>query len=182
MVSRFEVCLKRVLEHEGGKVDDPADRGGRTNQGVTQRVYDDYRKKRGAPAGDVWDMTDAECRDIYLAGYWIPMHGGSLPVGLDYVAFDAAVNSGTRRAGKWLQMALGMATGDCDGVIGQRTLHYVSDCVTSNDVDATIKRFMEHRKLFLQSLVLRDPSQQRFAKGWNNRCTGVEQCAMEDRA
>ena len=36
----FESSLPFILRWEGGFVDHPADPGGRTNKGVTQKVYD----------------------------------------------------------------------------------------------------------------------------------------------
>jgi lysozyme family protein len=39
---RFEDCLARILKHEGGYVNDPLDSGGRTNLGVTQRVWEEF--------------------------------------------------------------------------------------------------------------------------------------------
>ena len=35
----FNEIIEKVLEHEGGYVDDPADKGGATNFGVIQRTY-----------------------------------------------------------------------------------------------------------------------------------------------
>jgi lysozyme family protein len=43
----FEAALPFVLRWEGGFVDHPNDPGGRTNQGVTQKVYDDWRRRQG---------------------------------------------------------------------------------------------------------------------------------------
>ena len=180
--SRFDTCLKAVLQHEGGFVDDPVDRGGRTNQGVTQGTYDAYRAKRGLNTNDVKDIIPGEVRDIYLEQYWNPLRCSQMPIGLDRVVFDAGVNSGTRRAGKWLQMALGLSAADVDGIIGQKTLHYISDVVSANEVDRTIDRFMDQRRQFLQAIVMRDPSQQKFARGWENRCCSVHEEAKEDRA
>lgn len=37
----FEIILKLVLEHEGGKSNHPNDKGGKTNFGITQKSYDD---------------------------------------------------------------------------------------------------------------------------------------------
>lgn len=182
MNSRFDVCLKRVLHHEGGKVDDKLDRGGRTNKGVTQRVYDTYRKNKGLSPNDVWEMADSECRDIYLAGYWIPTCCGSLPIGVDYCVFDTAINSGVRRAGKLLQLAIGMSSGEVDGIIGAGTMRHVQDLISSGEVEQLIPRYIQQRRLFLQSIVERDSTQQRFAKGWANRIDGVEKHAKEDRA
>jgi len=42
--SAFETALPFVLRWEGGFVDHPADPGGRTNRGVTQRTYDAWRQ------------------------------------------------------------------------------------------------------------------------------------------
>lgn len=39
----FEPALAFVLRWEGGFVDNPADPGGRTNKGITQKVYDAWR-------------------------------------------------------------------------------------------------------------------------------------------
>lgn len=181
MISRFEICLSRVLKHEGGNVDDPLDRGGRTSRGCTQATYDAYRRRHGKPYCDVWLMTDAECRDIYLAQYWIPAGCGALPVGLDYCVFDTAVNSGPRRAGKFLQRALGMEPGEVDGIAGPGTMRHVQDLITSGEVEQLIPRFIQQRRQFLQDLIQRDPSQQRFAKGWENRIVAVENAALGDR-
>ena len=38
----FDEIIEVVLAHEGGFVDDPDDRGGATNWGVTQAVWEDY--------------------------------------------------------------------------------------------------------------------------------------------
>jgi lysozyme family protein len=180
--SRFEACLSAVLKHEGGFVDDPVDRGGRTNMGITQSVYDAYRAGKGITTADVKEISQGEVRDIYFDKYWSPLRCSQMPIGLDRVVFDAGVNSGTRRSAKWLQLALGLSAADVDGVIGQKTLHYISDAVTSNEVDRVIVRFMDERRKFLQAIVASRPEQARFINGWNNRCTDVEACAMEERA
>ena len=44
----FAYCERTVLAFEGGKVDHPNDPGGRTNQGVIQRVYDGGRRRVAA--------------------------------------------------------------------------------------------------------------------------------------
>ena len=42
MKDNFEQCFALLLKHEGGYVNNPKDPGGRTNLGVTQRVYEAY--------------------------------------------------------------------------------------------------------------------------------------------
>jgi len=41
MKDNFERSLALVLQHEGGYVNHPSDPGGRTNLGVTQRVWEE---------------------------------------------------------------------------------------------------------------------------------------------
>ena len=68
----FNASLPFILRWEGGFVDHPADPGGRTNKGVTQRVYDAWRRRQGLPQRDVKLIEDGEVHTIYESGYWIP--------------------------------------------------------------------------------------------------------------
>ena len=42
----FEKAMKFVFSIEGGYSDKKNDRGGKTNYGVTQTTYDEYRKSK----------------------------------------------------------------------------------------------------------------------------------------
>ena len=112
----FAACLAQVLLSEGGWSDHPADPGGATMKGITLATYRKYRP--GATKADLRAIADAEVAQIYREGYWNAVRGDDLPAGLDLVAFDAAVNSGTGRAAKWLQSAVGAVA---DGRIGAGT-------------------------------------------------------------
>ena len=61
---RFETLLNYVFEDEGGFNDDPVDRGGRTNFGITQDSYNFYRDRRGIPRDDVRNITKTEAKNI----------------------------------------------------------------------------------------------------------------------
>jgi lysozyme family protein len=52
-VTPFGRALAFVLKVEGGYTNDPEDRGGATNKGILQRVYDIYRKAEGLRSADV---------------------------------------------------------------------------------------------------------------------------------
>jgi lysozyme family protein len=56
--SRERKTLAKVLVHEGGYVNHPVDPGGPTNQGVTQRVYEGYRKGKGLAPRSVKNITE----------------------------------------------------------------------------------------------------------------------------
>lgn len=106
--NNFETCLSAVLRYEGGRVDDARDPGGRTNQGVTQRTYDAYRRSRALFPMDVYKMAIPERNAIYRQQYWNVIGGDGLPAGVDLVIFDAAVNSGVANAKAWDWKARGL--------------------------------------------------------------------------
>src|SRR6187401_363537 len=115
----FNKALQLVLAHEGGYVNHPKDPGGPTNKGITQRVYDMYRKDKGLNTRSVKNIDKAEISDIYKTRYWDMIKGDRLPDGIDYVVFDGAVNSGPGQSVKWLQRALGdNYAGKVDGQLG----------------------------------------------------------------
>ena len=68
----FKKALSFVLKWEGGYVNNPNDRGGATNKGITQNTYNSYLQSKGRPTKDVRYITDAEVEDIYYSRYWLP--------------------------------------------------------------------------------------------------------------
>jgi lysozyme family protein len=157
--ANFDKALALVLEHEGGWVHDPHDPGGETNRGVTQAVYNAYRKVRGRGLQSVKHISDAELKAIYKFQYWDKVQGDYLPAGVDYAVFDFAVNSGVSRASKYLQAVLGVAQ---DGVIGAKTLAAIHNPIH------TINALCDRRMAFLRRL----PTFWRFGKGWTKRVEG----------
>lgn len=163
MMGEFDRALAKVLVHEGGYVNHPKDPGGATNQGITQRVYDDYRKTMGVNAQPVSKLTNAERDSIYRARYWALIKGDSLPAGISYVVFDGAVNSGVSQSVKWLQRALGVPA---DGVIGPQTINAAR---AHENHDALVGRICDLRMAFLKAL----KTWKTFGKGWTRRVDGV---------
>lgn len=166
MQNNFEKALALVLEDEGGWSDHPQDKGGATMKGVTQAVYDSYRKVRGRGPQSVKFISEQELRAIYKFQYWDKVHGDFLPSGLDYAVFDFAVNSGVSRASKYLQAVLGVAQ---DGVIGARTLAAISNPISA--INALLDRrmgFLRNLRTFLT-----------FGKGWTRRVQGVRAHALD---
>ena len=98
-------AIRRLLASEGGYVNHPSDPGGPTNFGITIADYRRYGKP-GATAADVRAMKVDEVKAIYREKYWRAMRCDDLPAGVDYCAFDYAVNSGTGRVPKVLQRVL----------------------------------------------------------------------------
>lgn len=163
MIDEFKRSLAKVLVHEGGKVDNKNDPGGRTNQGVIQRTYDAWRRRKGLKTRDVFLMTNDERDDIYYGQYWELIKGDRLAPGVSYVVFDGAVNSGVSQSVKWLQRALGVKA---DGVVGNET---ISALHSNQDHDRLIARILELRMAFLKALT----TWKHFGKGWTARVNGV---------
>ena len=94
----FECCLAVTLKWEGGYSNHPDDPGGPTMRGVIQREYDAWRRKQGKRVRPVRQIEEDELCEIYRSEYWDAMNCGSLATGMDLCVFDAAVNSGVKRA------------------------------------------------------------------------------------
>ena len=105
MQTNFDKCLGYVLEHEGGYVDHPEDPGGRTNRGITQKVYEKYLD-RPVTEKEMKELPLEHAQAIYKKNYWDKVCGDDLPDGLDFSVFDWAVNSGPSRAAKVLFLTL----------------------------------------------------------------------------
>jgi lysozyme family protein len=166
MKDNFEQCFALLLKHEGGYVNNPKDPGGRTNLGVTQRVYEAY-VGHAVDEAAMRALTPDVVAPIYKRDYWDACRCDDLPDGVDYAVFDLAVNSGTRRAAKMLQKAAGVTD---DGSIGPATLKAVAEC-NARDLAADI---CENRLAFLQAL----PIWSTFGNGWGRRVAEVEQMAF----
>ena len=162
----FEAALSFVLRWEGGFVDHPADPGGRTNCGVTQKTYDAWRAGRGLPRRDVKLIDDADVHAVYESGYWIPPRCDLLDRPLDLVHLDTAVNMGPGRAVRFLQQAVGCAV---DGDFGPATQRAVLACRASD----TLAGYCNLRENFYRQIVSRKPEQSVFLKGWMNRLNSL---------
>jgi lysozyme family protein len=168
MRSNYAEALKRVLVHEGGYANHPADPGGETMKGVTKRVYDAYRRKRGLGSQNVRYISKTELEDIYRAQYWDVIKGDELPSGVDYAVFDAAVNSGPGQGAKWLQRALD--TQRVDGVVGDVTL---TKAKAANAVEL-VGSICDQRMMFLRKL----KTWGTFGPGWTRRVNEVRKAAL----
>lgn len=163
MKGNFLTSLNMVLQSEGGFVNNPHDPGGATNKGITQAVYDDWRKSQELPAQSVKNASPLETSLIYGKLYWLPIRGDDLPSGVDYATFDMAVNSGVNRASRFLQRAVGVTE---DGVIGPQTIAACKAVPPKNIINS----LCAERVAFLKTC-LGFPE---FGRGWIARVTSVQ--------
>lgn len=162
----YDEAVRRLLAHEGGYTNHPADPGGPTNFGITIHDYRRYVKP-GATAADVKAMKVAEAKRIYRAKYWDAQRCDELPAGVDYAVFDYGVNSGIGRSKKVLQRVVGVKA---DGVLGPLTLR----AVNASDPKAIVIAICDERLRFLKRL----RTWAVFGRGWGRRVADVKAVAL----
>jgi lysozyme family protein len=111
----FTQAVEIVMRREGGFSDEPADRGGKTMYGISQRQYPDL---------DIGNLTEEQAREIYRRDYWQDEFN---EIALQKIAeklFDGAVNLGKATSVRLLQQALCdiQFTVTIDGRFGAQTL------------------------------------------------------------
>ena len=169
MKENFDACFAKVIQSEGGYVNDPADRGGETNLGVTIDAWSTYLKRAIQP-GEMKALKQETVKPFYKSMYWDLVKCDDLPKGVDYAVFDFAVNAGVSRAAKFLQRAVGAVD---DGVIGSGTLGRVAKTEPADLLD----NFADQKQRFYNGLATTNPTQQKFLKGWLARVDHVQTAA-----
>ena len=154
--------IDHILRREGGFVDHPADQGGSTNYGITQRTLKQYRG-RPVTVGELRALEEGETRLIYERLYIRgPGFDRIRSRRLRALVIDCAVNHGPSRAARWLQAAVGTRV---DGVFGPLTLA----AANAAEEETLYKRVLAQRCRFYGQIIARDPSQAAFAAGWAAR-------------
>jgi lysozyme family protein len=133
----FELAFERLIGHEAGFSDDPADfgnwTGGRPGQGQLKGTKYGVSAK-SYPNLDIKHLTLDDAKLLYRRDYWRE----DLPPALAFQFFDAAVNHGQSAAASLLQRALGIKD---DGAIGPATREAIAQ---SNKLDLALN-FMAER-------------------------------------
>jgi lysozyme family protein len=162
----FDEIIEVVLSHEGGYVDDPDDRGGATNFGVTQASFSQYLGKK-VSKDDVKNMTVEDAKGCYKQDFWDPSRAEQLDEDLRAVYFDMVVNHGQRNAVKILQQAANNRNPggiDVDGLIGPNTIRATTN-ISKEDV--LLERSMFYANLCFNGSKYADrTSQNKFLRGW----------------
>lgn len=182
--------IAAVLAVEGGYVNDPVDRGGETNMGITKRVA-----VQNGYTGPMRTLPREVAESIYYKRYLVePGFDKLIPIdaAVTWELFDTGVNMGPGRAAGFLQASLNDVCGSklvVDRRVGPATIAAFQDCQKRDDPARVCVRMlteMDRRQLdFYRAIVRRDPSQRRFLKGWtNHRINNVDRrlCNMERAA
>lgn len=149
----FDEAFEKLIGHEGGYSNNPADPGGETMYGVTARVARSH-----GYMGPMKDLTLDRAKDIYRMSYWDSVRASELPEAVRFDVFDASVNSGPGQAIRFLQRATGVTD---DGILGQRTMRAVKDM----EPQLLDKRINGFRLRFMSEL----KAWPTFGRGWAAR-------------
>lgn len=140
-MTSIDQMLNDLVGREGGYVNDPLDRGGETNYGITERTA-----RSNGFTGPMRSMTKAEALAIYRNEYWHKpgfdmVFALSAPIAAEL--FDTGVNMGPEVAATFLQRCLNVFNRQhrdymdiaVDGDIGQQTLEALHDFITKRGPD-----------------------------------------------
>ena len=167
-------AIALMLKLEGGYVNNPADPGGATKYGITQRTLDSVRSKLHGLPSSVEALTEDQATLIYQTIQWHEIAGDSLPPALACVLLNAAINQGTGTAVGLLQT---VAKVNPDGVMGPATVAAVHRWNSSYDPKQNIvEEFCAHVAAHYARL---DSREDGFELGWYRRLFRVYTLALQ---
>lgn len=181
--------LAQLLAVEGGYVNNPKDKGGETNFGITVAVASENAsmlKSQFKWDGTMRNLTKTMATAIYEKIYWQASSLDTIysisPLLADKI-FDLSVNCGRVRAGKWLQTALNALNRQqkdfkdisVDGGIGNATIGALNSFIKvrgKNNALSTIQMALIGQQAnHYISISITNPDNEEFVYGWLQRCS-----------
>lgn len=162
----FSIAIKKMLILEGDKSDEETDRGGRTNFGITQRTYNDWKDSLKQPRKDVFKISQQEAIQIYKKNYWDIIKGSQLPHDIAQAILSMALTDGPQDAIKHTQKILGIPPTGAMGPITMKAIWTASKQkgtkrLTNYIVDKQIQRYQS------------DEQASTYGRGWTNRAESL---------
>lgn len=158
----YEKSFDYVIGNEGKFVNDPHDRGGATNYGITQSTLSKWRRKP-VSVRDVQLLSLTEAQDIYKAFYWDAMNLDEVKdERVQTLLFDQCVNRGVPRVARDVQRILNVAV---DGEMGPKTVA----AINAQDPLKLMKKLINVVQDAYVQIIVNDLSQVKFLAGWINR-------------
>lgn len=171
----LDETLDLILQNEGGWTNNPKDRGGPTNMGITLATFSAYLGRQ-ATIQELQNLSVADAKEIYTRRYISGPRIDTLPTEIIPILADASVLYGPGRAIIFLQRVInqaGFGIVDVDGVIGPMTRNAAQNCFKAMS-NAMVNAIVQERLIFNQHIVDCDETQSIFLDGWNNRAKKFE--------
>jgi lysozyme family protein len=169
-MTTVDTIIKNTISLEGGYIDNPYDRGGPTNYGITIKTLANYLG-RAVTKDEVRNLNKDLAYEIYEKNYFVYPRINTLPENLQVQIFDISVNCGPRTAIRLLQNVLnkaGFGPVDEDGVLGPQTRQACVEAYESMG-NYLINAIVDERIIFYNQIVEKNPSQSVFLTGWTKR-------------
>ena len=175
MNTTFKNAFDKVIGIEGGYSDDPDDRGGKTQLGITEAVA-----RAHGYQGDMRDLSLQFARNVYKTSYWDVLKlddVGERAPSVAHELFDTAVNMGHEVAGEFLQRSLNTFNRDqtdyadieVDSFVGPATLAAFNAYIDKRKHEGAVVLTRALNSLqgvrYIQIVEAR-PTQEKFAYGW----------------
>ena len=170
----FSKISSVILQHEGGYVNDPNDRGGETNMGITIATWRAYAPSDlgiEATTNTLRNMTKEQAEIIYYNHYWEPKGFCKLEtIKIALMLYDWTITSG--RAVTQVRKMLHNEY-NINLVVSNTMDDDMIHCINAiEDQEQLLSRIAEVRKEYYRSLTITngEPNAQvRFLTGWINR-------------
>jgi len=165
-VAEFAPALSFTLPHEGGYSNNPADKGGETNYGITAATA-----RRNGYGGSMRDLPQEVAARIYEGEYW----PGLEMIENQAVAskiFDLRVNFGVAGGNRLAQQAANVLVEPATAVDGRWGPDTVAS-INAADPSAMLDELATAAANRYQAIVNNDPSQETFLRGWMRRALDV---------
>jgi len=155
-----------VLKWEGGFVNDPLDKGGVTYMGITIGTFRKFYG-RDKTVDDLKSVTKNQWLYIFKNGFWDKWRADEIKSqSVANMLVDWFWHSGINGI-KIPQRLLGVMD---DGIVGKITIAAVNNA----EPRVFFNALRDARLQYVEDIVKRNPSQQKFLKGWKNRIESME--------
>ena len=167
---QVDQILEDIIKAEGGFVNDPADAGGPTNMGITQKTLSTYLGRQ-ASVRDVANLSKEQAKEIYERRYYVGPRFDTLPPQLQPIATDTGVLFGPFRSIEFMQKIVnevGIDNLEVDGTLGPKTRKAIQ-AAWEQMGNYFINAMVDERITYHKNRVAQQPNQQRFLNGWIRR-------------
>lgn len=167
-----EAIFQQTMKWEKGFVNDPDDKGGMTNDGITWGHYQAFCREvlNRPPSFKHFKNLSLSDKRAFFNRIWLRMQCDKIKdITVAAVCFDFGVNSGfAKREIQELLQGWGHKF-KADNIFGPITIGALNKAVEKMGTEAVVTAILDKRQDYVLSLDDRDPSQTKFIKGWTNR-------------
>jgi lysozyme family protein len=169
-MAEFKTAFQKMLNHEGGYVNDPDDRGGETYKGISRTMHnhwsgwaiiDKFKNEFGFPATlDMCVELQNQVEIFYRTNFWTPLNADHLSnQAIADSILDFSVNAGIITS---VRLAQSIVRVKADGIIGEVTLKNLN----SLDFGYFLPAFTVGKISHYIAIIKKRPANKKYLYGW----------------